>query len=128
MALPVIREDIPAYLAELKRWLDETRDVPLEEMAAFFGARLDSYEEHMRPWREAYRAMARMLPPGGGTLLDLGCGTGLELDAILALQPRLGGDRRGFEREDAGQAQAETSAGANRLRRLLRRQPGRERL
>lgn len=31
-----IRQNIPAYLADLNHWLAETRDDPLEEMSNFF--------------------------------------------------------------------------------------------
>ena len=84
-----IREDIARYMAELKAWLAETEDVPLEEMTDFFRARLDGYEAHMSIWREAYTAFEKLLPTDVRTVLDLGCGTGLELDAILAVRPHL---------------------------------------
>ena len=61
MAL-VIREDIPAHMADLRAWLDETRGTPLEEMRDFFTARIDGYEEHMSPWAKAYEVAAEMLP------------------------------------------------------------------
>ena len=35
------------YLQDLKQWLQDTSDTPLEEMSAFFTKRLDDYEEHM---------------------------------------------------------------------------------
>lgn len=76
----IIRENVEAYLRELKDWLDQTREEPLEEMAGFFSARLEGYEEHMSLWKEAYRRFAGFMPEGAAKVLDLGCGTGLELD------------------------------------------------
>lgn len=73
----------------LQAWLTETKDVPLEQMDAFFTARLDNYEEHMQGWAVHYRWMAELLPEGITNLLDLGCGTGLELDAIFQRFPDL---------------------------------------
>ncbi|MBQ8641592.1 MAG: class I SAM-dependent methyltransferase [Clostridia bacterium] len=76
------------YLS-LKQWLDETRDVPLEAMDAFFNARIVDYEEHMAGWNAHYQWMADLLPEGITSLLDIGCGTGLELDAIYRRFPDL---------------------------------------
>ena len=57
----------------------------LEGMAEFFAARLEGYDEHMRRdiegAAEFYPFTAALLPkPAGTRLLDLGCGTGLELE------------------------------------------------
>ncbi len=76
------------YLS-LKQWLDDTRDVPLEAMDAFFNARIGDYEEHMSHWTSHYQWMADLLPEGITTLLDIGCGTGLELDTIFRRFPAL---------------------------------------
>lgn len=73
----------------LQIWLEETKDEPLEDMAAFFNARMDGYEDHMSPWKEYYSWMASLLPKGIQTLLDIGCGTGLELDEIFKRFPSL---------------------------------------
>ena len=63
----------------------------LEKMDAFFTARVESYDRHMltnvEGCGEGYRRMAALLPPGTKTLLDLGCGTGLELDEIFITHP-----------------------------------------
>lgn len=64
-----IRHDIPAYLADLKTWLAETRDVPLEAMDTFFTARVVLYEEHMARWSKAYQKMAELIPEDCGRLL-----------------------------------------------------------
>lgn len=74
---------------EWKQWREITRDEPLEGMDAFFDARVDNYEIHMARWETHYRWMARLLPPGISTLLDLGCGTGLELGPIFRRFPDL---------------------------------------
>lgn len=74
---------------EFRRWLAATRDEPLEGMAAFFDARTGEYEAHMAPWAAQYQWMARELPAGTKRLLDLGCGTGLELDCIFRRFPAL---------------------------------------
>ncbi|MDL2319028.1 methyltransferase domain-containing protein [Eubacteriales bacterium OttesenSCG-928-A19] len=65
----------------------------IEEMRAFFAARVDGYDDHMltniRGIAEGYARMADLLPDGARSLLDLGCGTGLELEPIFARFPAL---------------------------------------
>lgn len=73
--------------ASIKQWLKSTKDEPLETMSGFFDRRVDSYEDHMRPWRAYYRWLGELIPAQAETLLDLGCGTGLELDEIFRLHP-----------------------------------------
>jgi len=63
-----------------------------EEMAAFFDARVDGYEAHMMKNVAGsdvfYGETIRALPVAPGMrLLDLGCGTGLELDALYRRCP-----------------------------------------
>ncbi|MBR6027894.1 MAG: class I SAM-dependent methyltransferase [Clostridia bacterium] len=65
----------------------------LEKMADFFAARVEGYDEHMRREVEedsAFYAYTASLLPGaeGAQILDLGCGTGLELEAYFALNSR----------------------------------------
>ena len=60
----------------------------MEEMRAFFTRRVEGYDEHMLQnvagCAEGYALLAQNLPDGAEDVLDLGCGTGLELDAMLA--------------------------------------------
>lgn len=74
---------------DLKQWLEETEGEPLETMGAFFDRRIGSYEEHMSPWKRHYEWLAGLIPPLTRTLLDIGCGTGLELDSIYKKIPEL---------------------------------------
>ena len=68
------------------------RNIP-ERMADFFAARIDIYEYNMlrnaEGVAEGYLEFAKHIPPGAQTLLDLGCGTGLELEEIFRLYPRM---------------------------------------
>ena len=80
-------ESVAEYLQNLKQWLRDTADTPPEEMAAFFAKRLDDYEEHMSIWEKSYQMFAEMLPLECQRILDLGCGTGLELDKIWQKNP-----------------------------------------
>lgn len=64
----------------------------LEEMGAFFEARLDGYEEHqltcIESAREFYPFTASCLPQRpDAAILDLGCGTGLELGYYFETVP-----------------------------------------
>ena len=63
----------------------------LEPMAAFFASRADGYDDHMLKevdgCKEGYLEMAQRIPKSCKTLLDLGCGTGLELDEIFKVLP-----------------------------------------
>jgi tRNA (cmo5U34)-methyltransferase len=63
--------------------------MPLEEMGSFFNSRSDKYEAHMlREANPIYAEIAQLIPRDPGLkLLDLGCGTGLELDEIFKLNP-----------------------------------------
>ena len=64
----------------------------LERMSEFFEKRLNGYDEHMltniESAREFYPFTAECLPKANGCrVLDLGCGTGLELEYYFALNP-----------------------------------------
>lgn len=65
----------------------------LERMDEFFERRLSGYDEHMKRdifgASEFYPFTAKQLPLSPGCkVLDLGCGTGLELEYYFALNPR----------------------------------------
>lgn len=77
------------YMQDLKQWLHDTSDSPLEEMSDFFTKRLDGYEEHMSFWEKSYRLFAEAFPFECRKILDLGCGTGLELDHLWQKDPDL---------------------------------------
>ena len=75
------------YLEDLRNWLRELESAPLEEMGAFFRKRLPEYEARMTKfWGEDYKQFARAVPESAKRILDLGCGTGLELDALYNLR------------------------------------------
>lgn len=64
----------------------------LEKMSEFFEARLDGYDKHMlteiESSNEFYPYTARQLPTAEKCqILDLGCGTGLELQEYYLLNP-----------------------------------------
>jgi len=64
----------------------------LERMDAFFEARLKGYDEHMltaiEGAAEFYPFTAALLPAAANaSVLDLGCGTGLELEYFFRLNP-----------------------------------------
>lgn len=64
----------------------------LENMASFFDTRLDGYDAHMLDTiegaRDFYPFTASQLPAfPAAEILDLGCGTGLELDEYFACNP-----------------------------------------
>ena len=80
-------ESTEKYLQDLKQWLQDTSDSPMEEMSDFFTKRLDDYEEHMSIWEQSYQIFAESLPSKCKNILDLGCGTGLELDKIWQKNP-----------------------------------------
>lgn len=77
------------YMQNLRQWLRDTEDYPMEEMSDFFTKRLHDYEEHMSVWEESYQVFAEVLPLECQKILDLGCGTGLELDKIWQKNPNI---------------------------------------
>lgn len=65
----------------------------IERMDDFFTARVEGYDEHMRTYVEGdsafYEYTATLLPEAeGANVLDLGCGTGLELEAYFKVNPK----------------------------------------
>lgn len=84
-----IMQSSEEYMQSLKHWLQDTADSPLEEMSDFFTKRLHSYEEHMSIWQKSYQIFAETLPLECQSILDLGCGTGLELDQIWKRNPNI---------------------------------------
>ncbi len=80
-------ETTDKYMNELREWLLQTADQNLEEMSEFFTARIEGYEEHMSIWKKSYERFAELFPKGCEKVLDIGCGTGLELDEIYKRYP-----------------------------------------
>lgn len=83
-------EEQKKELDALKLWLAEEREKPIEEMADFFASRLSGYEDvHLGHWAAEYAHIADYFDPAPQALLDIGCGTGLELDAIYRRFPEV---------------------------------------
>jgi len=82
---------VDTYIEQVKADLAKEAEIPLEGMSEFFTARLDGYEGHMLSLLGGapYVRMAELVPKGTGELLDLGCGTGLELDEIFRILPKV---------------------------------------
>lgn len=64
----------------------------LEKMDDFFTARVNGYDEHMKSNIEGadsfYKYTASLLPKEkNANILDLGCGTGLELEELFSINP-----------------------------------------
>lgn len=80
--------EIETYLRELQEWIAGEEDKEAEEMSAFFARRLARYEDvHLGNWGELYAHIADFFDEGLETLLDIGCGTGLELEAVYRRFP-----------------------------------------
>ncbi|BES63990.1 class I SAM-dependent methyltransferase [Gottschalkiaceae bacterium SANA] len=66
----------------------------IEEMASFFDARADGYDQHMRDniqgFVKYYQALAKPIEGRGDAfrILDLGCGTGLEFPYLFEAAPQ----------------------------------------
>jgi tRNA (cmo5U34)-methyltransferase len=75
------------------RVMGEEQDPCAEEMASFFDVRADGYDAHMEEtvasFEDFYRAIAAPIARTEAPIrvLDLGCGTGLEIAAILERAP-----------------------------------------
>lgn len=65
----------------------------LEEMGGFFAKRLSGYEHQMlvnvEGCRDGYKVLAENVSKNTENIIDLGCGTGLELDEIFKLNPNI---------------------------------------
>ena len=64
----------------------------LEKMDEFFENRIDSYDDHMMSEshiRNGYIKFAELIPENSKIILDLGCGTGLELVEIFKRFPEI---------------------------------------
>lgn len=83
-------DEIKQYLNELKKWLNDEKETPVEEMSKFFSQRIDIYDDvHLEHWAEEYKYIAGFFDDNLKTLLDIGCGTGLELEAIYKRFPNV---------------------------------------
>ncbi len=76
--------------------MSEQDEEKIEEMGAFFDAKADGYDEHIRGYvfdeatfAQFYQAVASPIRETDAPLriLDLGCGTGLELEALFQRVP-----------------------------------------
>lgn len=84
------QQETERYMNELKDWLKQEQNTPIEEMTDFFSMRMDIYEKvHLEHWAKEYAHIADYFDRELHSLLDIGCGTGLELEAIFQRFPKV---------------------------------------
>lgn len=84
------KEETIQYLCELRKWLDEVKDTPVEEMSDFFTQRITEYDKiHLEHWANEYKHISDFFEDSLSILLDIGCGTGLEFEAIYKRFPNV---------------------------------------
>ena len=94
--LPPLRSDMEKHLADTRAYITQMCERgAAEEMSEFFTRREDGYDEHMMQFAPCYDVTASHIPADCKNLLDLGCGTGLELDALDRICKR---ENRAFPR------------------------------
>lgn len=82
------KEETIRYMAELKQWLAQEREKPAEEMSDFFSRRIDGYDDiHLGSWAQEYAHIADYFDTPPCSLLDIGCGTGLEFSSLYERFP-----------------------------------------
>lgn len=51
--------EIKQYMDELKKWLNDERETPVEEMSNFFSQRINIYDHvHLEHWAKEYEHIA----------------------------------------------------------------------
>lgn len=81
-ALPPMRKDLKQHMEDTRAYIARMCEREAEEMSDFFTVRGDGYDEHMQQFASCYDVTVSHIPEDCRILLDLGCGTGLELDAL----------------------------------------------
>lgn len=65
----------------------------MQKMIDFFASRVNGYDQHMLEnvsgCKDAYIEISKYIPKGASKLLDLGCGTGLQLEYIFSKNPTI---------------------------------------
>lgn len=83
-------DEINQYMNELKKWLNDEQNTPAEEMSNFFSQRIDIYDNvHLEHWAKEYKHISDFFDDNLKTLLDIGCGTGLEFESIYKRFPNV---------------------------------------
>ena len=84
------KEDRIKEYNSVKDWLDTMTDVPPEEIADFFDKRSDMYDEmRMDKFWHEYKSIPDFLPPHFDAMLNIGCGSGFEFNAIFKKYPNI---------------------------------------
>lgn len=88
LSQPRTNEEKQEYLTELKAWMAQEKDVPLEKMTDFFAKHVNGYDGiHLEGWPQEYKYISDYFDQSSTKILDIGCGTGLELAAIFEKIP-----------------------------------------
>ena len=84
-----MKTDEKEYISQLRNRLASEHENPAEPMADFFSERVKIYDGiHLGRWHAEYASFADYFRDGVSELLDIGCGTGLELESIFRRFPK----------------------------------------
>ena len=82
-----IRDHVEDYMQKLRLGAQRIKDTAPEQLEKYYEKRALVYEAEMEQYRKGYERIAELLPNNLDSLLDVGCGTGLELEEIFKRFP-----------------------------------------